>query len=121
MADAVWRRRPYVPPRKICGKRAEQRVLQRGEAGLRPHWHIRAQGGLSSGNSAQLRQNQLDLFVGFKHLRTSPMEGNADRRAVHAEVAERLSGLEVVVDVSPHSDQVAPAECVADTADRLPG
>src|SRR5215471_61574 len=51
----------------------------------------------------------------------SPMEGHADRRAVQAEVDGRIVGLEVVVDVSPYSDDVAPVERVAETPDRLPG
>src|SRR6516164_3646078 len=44
-----------------------------------------------------------------------PVEGRADRRAVHAEAAECLVRLEAIVDVSPDGDQLAPTERVSET------
>src|SRR5258706_9367939 len=49
-----------------------------------------------------------------------PVERDPESRAVHLEGRIRRI-LELVVDVAPHADQLAPAHRVAKTAVRLPG
>src|SRR5688572_13750514 len=64
--------------------------------------------------------NRRDGPLAPGRLALSPAEHDGNRRTAEVEVLDRAAGLELVVEIAPSPNDVAPAERVAEARHRLP-